>query len=59
MLKITGYCIVFLSLALFLTQAQTKPPATPAEAIAAYFKGGNDQLLVMAKDFPEANINSG
>jgi DinB family protein len=53
MLKITGYCIAFLALTLSLAQAQTKPPATPAEAIAAYFKGGNDQLLVMAKDFPE------
>ncbi|MGD0303142.1 MAG: DinB family protein [Bryobacteraceae bacterium] len=53
MLKVTGYCIAFLALALSLAQAQTKPPATPAETIAAYFKGGNDQLLVMAKDFPE------
>jgi hypothetical protein len=53
MLKITGYCSVFLALALSVTQAQTKPPATPAETIAAYFKNGNDQLLVMAKDFPE------
>src|SRR5579863_3702695 len=53
MLKITGYCSVFLALALSVLQAQTKQPATPAETIAAYFKGGNDQLLVMAKDFPE------
>src|ERR1035438_130384 len=53
MLKITGYRTVFLALAISALQAQTKQPTTPAETIAAYFKGGNDQLLVMAKDFPE------
>jgi hypothetical protein len=53
MSKITGYGTIFLTLAVSALQAQTKQPATPAETIAAYFKGGNDQLLVMAKDFPE------
>src|SRR5580704_330817 len=53
MLKITGYRTILLALALSVVQAQTKQPTTPAESIAAYFKGGNDQLLVMAKDFPE------
>lgn len=33
--------------------AQNKKPTTPAETVAQYFKGVNDQVLVMAKDFPE------
>lgn len=53
MLKIAGYCITFLAVAISVLQAQTARPTTPAETIAQYFKGGNDQLLVMAKDFPE------
>jgi hypothetical protein len=53
MLKITGYTAFFLALVLPVLQAQTKRPTTPAETIAAYFKNVNDQVLVMAKDFPE------
>jgi DinB superfamily len=53
MLKIAGYCAIFLALAIPALRAQTAPPTTPAETIAQYFKGGNDQVLVMAKDFPE------
>jgi hypothetical protein len=53
MLKITGYSTILLALAGLALQAQTKQPTTPAETIAGYFKGGNDQLLEMAKDFPE------
>jgi uncharacterized damage-inducible protein DinB len=53
MLKITGYCSLFIALVFSVLQAQTKRPTTPAETIAAYFKNVNDQVLVMAKDFPE------
>jgi hypothetical protein len=53
MLKITGYCTIFLALAFSSARAQTKQPATPAENVAQYFTSVNDQVLVMAKDFPE------
>jgi hypothetical protein len=53
MWKIAGYCTTLMALAVSVMQAQTARLTTPAETIAQYFKGGNDQLLVMAKDFPE------
>jgi hypothetical protein len=49
MLKIT-LLAAFVCCAL---EAQTKQPTTPGETIAQYFKSVNDQILVMAKDFPE------
>jgi len=51
--KIIGYCSILTALVCLAVDAQTKPPATPAKTIAQYFKSVNDQVLVMAKDFPE------
>ncbi len=53
MSKLIGYCTLFAALVCCSLQAQTKQPTTPAETIAQYFKSVNDQVLVMAKDFPE------
>lgn len=46
-------CSLFVALICASLGAQSKKPTTPAETIAQYFKGVNDQVLVMAKDFPE------
>jgi DinB superfamily len=53
MSKLIRYCTVFAAFVSVSLQAQPKQPTTPAETIAQYFKGVNDQVLVMAKDFPE------
>jgi hypothetical protein len=53
MSKLISSCTLFAAVICCSLEAQTKQPATPAETIAQYFKSGNDQVLVMAKDFPE------
>jgi hypothetical protein len=50
MYRLAGYTLFLLAVAAF---AQPKPPQTPAQRVRIYFKGVNDQLLDMAKDFPE------
>src|SRR5450755_4293860 len=52
MLRITGYTIL-LGLAISAANAQQAKPTTPAENMRRYFTSGNDQVLEMAKDFPE------
>src|SRR5271170_7511129 len=52
MLRLTGYSIV-LTLAASVAQAQPAKPATPAQNMSQYFTGVNQQVLEMAKDFPE------
>lgn len=52
MLRITGYTIL-LGLSISAANAQQAKPTTPAENMRRYFTGGNDQVLEMAKDFPE------
>lgn len=51
--RITGYAITLVFLAVPLVQAQQSRPATAAENMRRYFMGVNDQVLEMAKDFPE------
>ncbi|HEV2688976.1 MAG TPA: DinB family protein [Bryobacteraceae bacterium] len=48
--RLAGYTLFFFAVAVF---AQPKPPQTPAQRAGLYFKGVNDQVLDMAKDFPE------
>jgi|SRR5690349_11650692 DinB family protein len=50
MLRLAGYTLLFTICAAF---AQTKPPQTAADRVGLYFKGVNDEILDMAKDFPE------
>src|SRR5215467_3176183 len=57
MLRITSYTLLGASLAAVIVTAQQPKPTTPAENIAQYFKGVNDQVLDMAKDFPEDKYN--
>jgi hypothetical protein len=51
--RITGYMNAFVCLAFSAVYAQQPKPTTPAENIRQYFTSGNDQVLEMAKDFPE------
>src|SRR5271156_491301 len=53
MLRLTGYSTFFLTLAASVVQAQPAKPATPAQNMSQYFTGVNQQVLEMAKDFPE------
>jgi DinB family protein len=43
----------FVCLAFSAAYAQSPKPTTPAENMRQYFTSGNDQVLEMAKDFPE------
>ena len=43
----------FVCLAFSAAYAQQPKPTTPAENMRQYFTSGNDQVLEMAKDFPE------
>ena len=52
MIRLTGYTILLAGLAACAFAQQPKPK-TPAENISQYFHGVNDQVLEMAKDFPE------
>lgn len=49
--RLAGYSLFFICAAAAV--AQPKPPATAAQRAGLYFKGVNDQVLEMAKDFPE------
>jgi hypothetical protein len=49
--RLAGYAILFLATAAFAQPQQA--PKTPAQETALYFKGVNDEVLAMAKDFPE------
>lgn len=51
MYRIAGYTLFVAAAAVAF--AQPKQPQTPAQRVGIYFKGVNDQVLVMAKDFPE------
>jgi hypothetical protein len=53
MSKTIGSYTLFVALVCCSLEAQTKQPTTPAENVAQYFKSVNEQVLVMAKDFPE------
>jgi len=53
--RLAGYSIFFIAAAAAF--AQTKQPATAAQRAGQYFQGVNDQILEMAKDFPEDKYN--
>lgn len=53
MTRITGYTSLLLCLAFSAAHAQQAKPTTPAATMHQYFTSVNDQVLAMAKDFPE------
>ena len=53
--RLAGYSLIFV--AAVAAFAQPKQPATAAQRAAQYFKGVNDEVLEMAKDFPEDKYN--